>query len=71
MSFTKEEKSALSGCFVISWTALVTTPMWLALLFGILSSVSAPVWMWCLYWVYVPSVIVGIVGAAAVKVITE
>ena len=41
-------------------TALVTTPIWLYLLYKILKAVSASELMWFLYWIYVPVLFIAI-----------
>lgn len=50
------------GCIASAWTAFVTGPMWLAILFGILQCVheSVPQWLWVLYWAYVPCYVIGV-----------
>lgn len=53
MSDTKTKEVA--GCLGAVLAMFVTLPMWLVLLFGILSRVDAPVWMWGLYWAYIPT----------------
>lgn len=49
------------GCALSLWHLLVMSPMWFSLLYGILSSIgeSVPMWVWVLYWSYVPAVILG------------
>lgn len=49
------------GCAVIAWNALITSPMWLAMLFGILHQLGdgVPQWLWILYFAYAPCYMLG------------
>ncbi len=47
------------GCGLSMWSLCVTSPMYLVLMFAILQMNSTPTWAWVLYWVYVPSVLIG------------
>jgi len=53
------DAEALTGCVSAIWTLAVTGPMWLFLLYGILTTINAPNHMWILFWCYVPANIVG------------
>ena len=53
------DTKAAAGCFVTVWDFLIVRPLWLVLVFGILSRLDAPTWLWACYWVYVPSIVVG------------
>ena len=48
------DEGEMAGCLVVFWSAFVTTPMWLLLLFMVMSTAEHPTWVWALYWVYVP-----------------
>jgi len=61
--------SHVVGCVLSLWGLLVTGPMWLFLLFGILEGLgdAAPQWAWTLYFLYVPSYMVGIIISIIAK----
>lgn len=69
----KENAETAVGCVLMMWTMFVTTPMWLVLLFLILSALgdNIPVWGWVLYWTYIPSMILGLALAAITKQIKD
>lgn len=51
------------GCLLAMWSLLVTTPMWLVLLFVILQAGgdAIPYWAWLLYFCYVPTYFLGVI----------
>lgn len=49
------------------WSLFVTTPMWLVLVFSLMSANEMPTWAWTLYWCYVPCSILGVVLTAIAK----
>lgn len=51
----KTEADKTIGCAIFIISLCVTTPMWMILLFAIMSRVDVPEWAWVLYWVYVPT----------------
>ena len=61
------DNKTLVGCTFALWHILVVLSMWLALLFGILHTINAAMWLWCLYWCYVPAVVLGAIMAAVVQ----
>lgn len=67
MASTDGEK--LVGCLMAVFSLLVTSPMWLFLLFGILTTLgdAVPTWLWVLYWAYVPCSVLGVMVAALAK----
>lgn len=65
------KESAAAGCFLVIWALFVTLPMWLVLVFAILSANDMPVWVWALYWCYVPANIFGTLLAGIIKFITD
>jgi hypothetical protein len=48
------------GCLPACWQLFVTTPLWLVILFGIITTIDAPTWLQVCFWVYVPCQILGI-----------
>jgi hypothetical protein len=52
-------KKLLSGCIAAFWSICITTPMWLVLLYHILTKIQAAPTYWALFWCYVPAVIIG------------
>lgn len=60
-----------TGCVLSIWHLIVTGPMWLILLFAIMSANDMPTWAWVLYWVYVPSSIIGIILAGAMRLLRQ
>ena len=50
------------GCMVLAWNTLITAPMWLAMLFGILHELgdAVPQWLWVLYFAYAPCYMFGV-----------
>lgn len=72
----KDEKGELSGndamgCLLCAWSVFVTTPIWLILFFVVLNALGddIPVWGWVLYWVYVPTRILGVISHAIGKLL--
>lgn len=61
----------LCGCALIIWTFCITCPMWLVLLFALMSANDMPTWSWVLYWVYVPCQVIGVTFASLVKLLNE
>lgn len=55
------EAKGLAGCFILIWQFFVTTPMWLILLYHLMSANEMPVFAWVLYWAYVPCLILGVI----------
>jgi len=53
------------------WNLLITTPIWLILLFMVLNANEMPVWTWVLYWVYVPCQVLGVILVGIARAITE
>lgn len=68
MSENKGEKAAI-GCLIGCWQLFVTLPMWLLLLFSLLTACgdSIPTWTWVLYWCYVPASLLGAILVAVAK----
>ncbi len=50
----KDDREGVISCLASMFTVLVTGPMWYVLMFGILSRIDAPTWLWALFWCYVP-----------------
>ena len=48
------------GCLLCLWSAFVTTPMWMVMLYVVLDAVKVPSWTWTIYWAYCPAVILGV-----------
>lgn len=73
MSGVKVEQSDAEqfGCVVGMWSILVTTPMWLALLFAVLNATNPPVWAWVLYWCYLPAQVLQVIAVSVFKVMNE
>jgi len=61
----------LVGCASAIWSLCVTGPMWLVLLFTILSSIDAPSYAWVLFWCYTPAFIIGCVIISAFKIVSS
>lgn len=57
------------GCLAALWGALVTGPLWLGILFGILHCLgdAVPTSLWVCYWVYLPSYVFQILMMVAVR----
>lgn len=50
------------GCLPMCWSLFVTLPLWLAILYGVISLMpNAPTWLSICFWVYVPCVMLGAV----------
>lgn len=73
MSQKKLSDKEASGCFLTAWTLFVTTPMWLMLLFAILSALgeSTPTYAWALYWCYAPANVLGVVLLGVTRVMAD
>lgn len=56
----KEVANNLIGCFSILWSFCVTTPMWLFLMFLVLSEIEIHTTAWVLFWCYVPSTLINV-----------
>lgn len=50
----KDEAKTTIGCTIAILGLFVTLPMWYVLLFCVLDATNQPVWVWALYWAYVP-----------------
>lgn len=61
----------LTGCLACVWTLFVTTPMWLILLFAMMSANDMPASSWALYWCYVPAQVLGVIVLGIAKAVTE
>ena len=48
------EPYQLAGCLTAMARLAITLPIWYALLFGILSRIETPAWMWVAFWIYMP-----------------
>lgn len=73
MSGAKVEQSDAEqfGCLVGMWSMLVTTPMWLALMFATLAATNPPVWAWVLYWCYLPAQLAQVIAVNLFKIMKE
>lgn len=47
------------GCAGILFRVVIAIPLWLVLMFGILSHIDAPAWLWGCFWGYAPATWVG------------
>ena len=65
------KKKSTGGCLVAILQFLVITPMWMYLLYQILTRVNATDLMWFVYWAYVPMMFVAIVMGAFVQAFSE
>lgn len=63
------EAEQIVGCASAMWSLCVTCPMWLVLLFTILSSIDVPSYAWVLFWCYLPAHIVASVMISVFKVV--
>lgn len=55
MSGSDELKpSQIGGCLTAMLRLTITLPIWYTLLFGILSRIECPTWMWIAFWIYTP-----------------
>jgi hypothetical protein len=69
---TPKQKTGLWLTLLYSVVELViVAPCWLGLLFGILYTISAPFWLWIIFFVYMPAFIVGKILAKLIKRIFE
>lgn len=59
------------GCVHAILGFFTVLPMWLVLLYGILSRVEAPSWMWGVYFAYVPTAIATAAIGIVVKFLDE
>jgi len=61
------------GCLMSIWQLLITGPIWLILLFQVLTALgdAIPSWSWVLYWIYVPACVLGVISGAFGKLLME
>lgn len=64
-----KDKDAAIGCLMHLLRLFVLLPLWLSIMFGVLTHIDAPTWLWVVFWIYAPSILViglltGIVEAA-------
>lgn len=64
------DTEAFVGCMSAIWTLAVVGPMWLFLLYGILSSINAPNHLWVLFWCYLPAHLIGALMVSLFKAIS-
>ncbi len=57
------------GCLASIWSLVVTGPMWLVLIYMILSAIELPTPAWVLFWCYVPAHLFGIILCSLWKVV--
>jgi hypothetical protein len=57
------------GCVVGMWAMFVTTPMYLAILFSLMTATNQPTWAWVLFWCYVPAQLLLQAGIALARVL--
>lgn len=48
----------MAGCLCGLLSLAILLPMSIGLWFGTLTAIEAPTWMWVLFWVYAPAVII-------------
>lgn len=48
-----------ASCFYVTWQIVVMFPLWVALVYAVLSASDAPPWAWLVFYCYVPAVLVG------------
>lgn len=55
------------------WNVFVVSPIWFVLFFVTLNALgdNIPVWGWLLYWIYVPSNILGVVLYTIARLVFE
>lgn len=51
MSKVSADSDEVFGCILAIWVLLVTTPMWFAIMYGVLKSLGdgVPMWVWVTY----------------------
>lgn len=67
---SRQTQQSVKLIFSAMWVFLVQ-PLWLAVMFGILSLLTAPTWMWVCYWVYVVSTVLLALTQALTDVLKE
>ena len=65
----KQEFQQVAGCLLAVWSLIITSPMWLILLFMLMQANEMPNWSWVLYWAYVPCHLLGVIMVYASKVL--
>lgn len=66
---SEKDQENYVGCAAVIWQLVVTSPMWLVLLFAMMSQKDMPVYAWVLYWAYVPAHVVGVLMAGLVRLL--
>lgn len=49
-----DEKKQIRGCMASVLSLFIQTPIWGAILYGVLSASGAETWVWVLFWLYLP-----------------
>jgi len=65
------KKRDVVGCITSLIGLVLLTPLRLVLLYGILSRIETPTWMWVLYFCYWPTALMWGICSAVVKLIDE
>lgn len=71
MAESKAKPKDIAGCLQSAIGLCVTTPLWLCLMFWIISQLNAPVWVWVVYWTYVPFLVAALFVGIVVKLLDE
>lgn len=67
----KSSVKTVSGCFLCVWELVVTGPLWLWLVYQILTAIDARSMVWTAYFVYVPAHLLGVMAAGIYQAIGE
>lgn len=54
-----EASKGLSGCALIVWQFFVGLPLWFSIIYGLMSAVQPPQWVWICFFIYIPVQLVG------------
>lgn len=65
---TGKMRALIFAIMSIAWSLFVTFPMYMAILYGVLSTIEAPTYVWVLYVLYGPALFIGIILAIVARI---
>lgn len=67
----KSDEKDVAGCIIAIWQLFVTLPLFVAVLIGVLVTISPPAWVWVCAILYIPAMLIGIFLASIAKLLLE
>lgn len=67
----KGDTEKVVGCIGVGACLCTTVPMWLVLLFALMSANDMPTCAWTLYWAYVPTYVLVILAMGIIRLLAD